>query len=234
MPRVTVERTLCVAMAAVASARQCWVCQRAGRLPFRRRAACPGARVRRQGRGRAESQANSCSHPSTPAPAHHLQPTESRDGRDRRLPCRLLAAVLLHPHQRIGRVDASPRKHTPAHAAARRVGRKTSLQGRCNPRSPATATAPAAIPRPPSQIRGILAALKVKTTDVDGANAENKERRSELWAISGKRAVYPQVFVRAKGETKFIGDGEDIVLANDDGILKGQLADAPRVEEPDE
>ncbi|KAA0149549.1 hypothetical protein FNF29_05935 [Cafeteria roenbergensis] len=81
-----------------------------------------------------------------------------------------------------------------------------------------------------SRVRGILAALKVKTADVDGANAENKTQRSEFWAISGKRAVYPQVFVQAKGETKFVGDGEDIVLANDDGILEGQLADAPRVE----
>lgn len=85
-------------------------------------------------------------------------------------------------------------------------------------------------PFPPSQIRGILAALKVKTTDIDGANAENKEKRSELWGISGKRAVYPQVFVRAKGETKFIGDGEEMVLANDDGLLEGQLADAPHEE----
>ena len=164
--------------------------------------------------------------PRTRPPAPHCLPSARDDGRGRRLPSRVLVPVLFHPHQRFGRVDAVSRE-----PRARAAGEPTSDATRAPRLSPAPRRTPPPSEWPPqSQVRGILAALKVKTTDVDGANAENKTQRSEFWAISGKRAVYPQVFVQAKGETKFVGDGEDIVLANDDGILEGQLADAPRVE----
>jgi hypothetical protein len=51
---------------------------------------------------------------------------------------------------------------------------------------------------------------------IDGANADNKDIRAKLWGISGKRAVYPQLFARlsstggggsgSSGEYRFICD----------------------------
>lgn len=55
---------------------------------------------------------------------------------------------------------------------------------------------------------------------MDGASPENRELRSKLWDISGKRAVYPQLFafgaadksnpLTIDGDWKFIGTWEDI------------------------
>jgi hypothetical protein len=51
--------------------------------------------------------------------------------------------------------------------------------------------------------------------EIDGASADNKDIRSELWGISGKRAIYPQLFSRTstpdgKFSYSFIGDWDSI------------------------
>jgi hypothetical protein len=50
---------------------------------------------------------------------------------------------------------------------------------------------------------------------VDGTDPSNKERRNELFGISGIRAKYPQFFVRRDGATIFMGDYEWIEGANE-------------------
>jgi hypothetical protein len=46
---------------------------------------------------------------------------------------------------------------------------------------------------------------------VDGSLGENKEQRTKLFGISGKRAVYPQFFILMEGsdEPTFVGDYEE-------------------------
>jgi hypothetical protein len=80
------------------------------------------------------------------------------------------------------------------------------------------------------QARTLLGALGIAVTEVDGANADNKDERSRLWGVSGKRAVYPQVFVEVGSNLTFIGDGEDIQDLNDAGTLEAALVAAPRAE----
>ena len=80
-----------------------------------------------------------------------------------------------------------------------------------------------------AQTRTILSSFGIKVTEVDGAVADNKEERSRMWAVSEKRAVYPQVFLESSaGELTFVGAGEDLMDLNDAGTLKGLLAAAPR------
>ena len=60
--------------------------------------------------------------------------------------------------------------------------------------------------------------------EVDGANQINKELRNELFTISGKRGVYPQVFLSDKGEsTEFIGDFEAIQSMVEDNQIDGSV-----------
>jgi hypothetical protein len=58
------------------------------------------------------------------------------------------------------------------------------------------------------------AAKKIGVDKIDGANAANKELRASLWAVSGKRAIYPQLFRRLPAggpkEYEFIGDWDAI------------------------
>jgi hypothetical protein len=81
----------------------------------------------------------------------------------------------------------------------------------------------------------LLDGKRIAVEQVDGSNAANKELRARLWALSGKRAVYPQLFSRmtgaagGDGEYRFLGDWESIsfmVENNDDRhalteLLKG-------------
>ena len=80
------------------------------------------------------------------------------------------------------------------------------------------------------RVKAILDAKGFAYDDVDGANADNKERRSELWAVSEKRAVYPQLFAVDAGSIKFIGDGEEIESLNEAGGLEERLAGAAKKE----
>lgn len=54
---------------------------------------------------------------------------------------------------------------------------------------------------------------------LDGADPNNKERRNELFGISGIRAKYPQVFAVQNEDTKFIGDFDIIQMYNETGQL---------------
>ena len=49
----------------------------------------------------------------------------------------------------------------------------------------------------------------VKHEQVDGSAPDNKERRSALFAISGKGAVYPQVFLQVGEDISFVSAGAD-------------------------
>lgn len=60
----------------------------------------------------------------------------------------------------------------------------------------------------------VLMARGVRVVRVDGADAANKDVRAALWAVSGRRAVYPQLFVRAAdgGAHEFVGDSEAFTM----------------------
>eukprot|EP00565_Helicotheca_tamesis_P009020 CAMPEP_0185726440 /NCGR_PEP_ID=MMETSP1171-20130828/2422_1 /TAXON_ID=374046 /ORGANISM="Helicotheca tamensis, Strain CCMP826" /LENGTH=82 /DNA_ID=CAMNT_0028394801 /DNA_START=199 /DNA_END=444 /DNA_ORIENTATION=+ len=76
----------------------------------------------------------------------------------------------------------------------------------------------------------ILNAKKVPYEKVDGMDPEQRERRNELFGISGVRGNYPQFFFESKdGKTEFFGNYEkfeavsetsswsdDVVQANPD------------------
>lgn len=61
-----------------------------------------------------------------------------------------------------------------------------------------------------------LDGFKVRYELVDGALPEFKPRRDELFAISGKRGVYPQLFV----DGKYIGSSTEISDLNESGDLQ--------------
>ena len=69
----------------------------------------------------------------------------------------------------------------------------------------------------------ILNSNGVKYTTLDGADPTNKERRNELFAISGLRAKYPQFFLIEGDRTLFWGDFEAFQSANDSKLLASQL-----------
>ncbi len=47
-------------------------------------------------------------------------------------------------------------------------------------------------------------------TTIDGAQDANHDLRGKLWAVSGKRAVYPQLFIEEGGNYTFVGDFEAV------------------------
>ena len=55
----------------------------------------------------------------------------------------------------------------------------------------------------------------VKYDTLDGANADNRTRRNELFGISGIRAKYPQFFLVKGNSTTYWGDWEKFQMAND-------------------
>jgi len=65
-------------------------------------------------------------------------------------------------------------------------------------------------------VKIILDGFKIKYELVDGALPEFRERRNELWTISGKKGVYPQLFV----DNKFIGSKDEITDLNETGELQ--------------
>jgi len=52
------------------------------------------------------------------------------------------------------------------------------------------------------------AGKKITYELIDGANAQNRDARAALWEVSGKRAIYPQLFAKhaESGVHDFIGD----------------------------
>ncbi|KAG7341508.1 hypothetical protein IV203_023460 [Nitzschia inconspicua] len=69
----------------------------------------------------------------------------------------------------------------------------------------------------------ILRGLQVgpdKMELIDGADPRNKERRNQLFEISGIRAQYPQFFlVDRKGKMEFLGDWDSFEMMHDSGHL---------------
>jgi len=60
---------------------------------------------------------------------------------------------------------------------------------------------------------------------VDGARPDNKDRRNELFGVSGTRAQYPQFFMVCgkSGQTEFLADWDGFEAMNDAGTLEGTL-----------
>ena len=73
------------------------------------------------------------------------------------------------------------------------------------------------------QLLQLLEVYKIKVNIVDCAEPSNKEARNEAWALSGKRAVYPQLFTRAEdGALTFVGDWDAVqALSESNEELKG-------------
>lgn len=91
----------------------------------------------------------------------------------------------------------------------------------------------------------ILKAHNIPYEEVDGTDFHQRERRNELFDISGVMGKYPQFFIAQGGKTEFWGDFEKMQAANEAGTLKNDLgfalpydkAEEPtdeRVEEPED
>lgn len=82
----------------------------------------------------------------------------------------------------------------------------------------------------PQQSRAllILQALDIQPIYIDGSDPKEKDRRNELFDLSGKRGVYPQLFVRKQetGKVEYFADFEKIQVLHDCGILKESLEKA--------
>ena len=80
-------------------------------------------------------------------------------------------------------------------------------------------------------LRNIFRGKKIPVEEIDGLKPENKEARSELFACSGLRGQYPQVFTRAGGALAFVGDFEKIQSLNDcEDLPADVLAANPAIE----
>lgn len=80
----------------------------------------------------------------------------------------------------------------------------------------------------------LLTTLRVAYTAVDCTDPAHKELRTAAWAVSGLRAVYPQVFKRTPdGALTFVGDWDAVHAMNESnadlGGLDAALADIARV-----
>eukprot|EP00750_Incisomonas_marina_P033483 INCI9879.1.p1 GENE.INCI9879.1~~INCI9879.1.p1 ORF type:complete len:132 (-),score=21.01 INCI9879.1:66-461(-) len=67
-------------------------------------------------------------------------------------------------------------------------------------------------------VRNMLTAHKVKNVEeLDGAQAEFKDRRNELCHLSEKFGIYPQLFIEdlTTGEVEFVGDHEMLEELNE-------------------
>ena len=80
-------------------------------------------------------------------------------------------------------------------------------------------------------LRNIFRGKKIPVAEVDGLKPENKETRSELFACSGLRGQYPQVFIRSGGALSFVGDFEKLQSLNDcEDLPADVLAANPSIE----
>jgi hypothetical protein len=70
----------------------------------------------------------------------------------------------------------------------------------------------------------ILAGLNLPYDKIDGAEAENKDKRNELFQISGLRGQYPQFFVIENDTTTFFGDWDTFQYTHENGQLQNVLS----------
>lgn len=87
-------------------------------------------------------------------------------------------------------------------------------------------SASAAVVTQQNRARMMLSACKVKFEELECTDAANRDRRNHYWGISGKRAVYPQLFI----DEEFIGDYDMLDDLNEAGTLKEKLAGADEVD----
>jgi hypothetical protein len=72
-------------------------------------------------------------------------------------------------------------------------------------------------------IRNILTGHGINWVEVDGSDMAQRERRNQLFGISGKKGLYPQIFIKeAGGSTKFIGDFQMVQDMNECGQLPAE------------
>jgi len=82
----------------------------------------------------------------------------------------------------------------------------------------------AAIEQQQRELLSILTSKGVIIEEIDGANSENKDLRSTLWALpNSKRAVYPQVYIKRDKDISCIGDFEEVTRLIDDLLLDERL-----------
>lgn len=74
-----------------------------------------------------------------------------------------------------------------------------------------------------SMIRTILQGRRVEHREVDGVDMANRDKRNMLFGVSGKRGVYPQVFIQEAGSITFVGDFEEMQSLNDADTLPDDL-----------
>jgi hypothetical protein len=67
------------------------------------------------------------------------------------------------------------------------------------------------------RVKDLFLAFNVAHEVIDGANKDLRDRRNELFDISGIRGNYPQIFVVGKGDStaSYVGDSEKIVELSD-------------------
>ena len=74
--------------------------------------------------------------------------------------------------------------------------------------------------------RDLLGSKGVFFVEVDGALDENRERRNELFGISGQRGKYPQVFIDREGAVEFVGSWDTLETLNDMSQIPQEVLDA--------
>ena len=79
-----------------------------------------------------------------------------------------------------------------------------------------------------NSLRTLLRAKSVgNVEEIDGAQAEFSVKRNELFGVSGKRGLYPQVFAETEaGEVTFIGDWEAIQGFNECSEIPAEILEA--------
>uniref|UniRef100_A0A6S9DD94 Uncharacterized protein n=1 Tax=Ditylum brightwellii TaxID=49249 RepID=A0A6S9DD94_9STRA len=78
-----------------------------------------------------------------------------------------------------------------------------------------------------SKTMTILDGKKVPFEKVDGMDPEQRDRRNELFNISGIRGNYPQFFfVDKNGKTEFFGDYEKFEIINDSSSYPADVLEA--------
>ena len=76
-------------------------------------------------------------------------------------------------------------------------------------------------------IRTLLKSKRLeRVREVDGVDPANTPLRTTLFGLSGKRGVYPQVFIKsAEGKIEFVGDLEEITSLIDTDTLPQEILD---------
>jgi len=77
-------------------------------------------------------------------------------------------------------------------------------------------------------LRQLFKGRKVPFVELDGADQSKKEERERLFAMSGKRGGYPQVFIEGPSGTSYVGDFVDVVgMADNEDYPPGDPRQKP-------